>query len=258
MLRGFYTAASGMLSQEKRLNTIANNISNVSTVGFKREDLALGTFGEHVAVRMNAYNAAPTNNIGSGVWMQVSDERFTRFEQGGFDPTGRGLDMAIRGDGFFVIGTPEGDRLTRDGQFSLDADGYLELPGFGRVQGVNGDINLFGRSDFVVARNGDIFLPGAGGELGLVDRLAIALPGDPSALERDPSKLWYAPGGFELMGEVPESTMIMQHHLERSNVDMTDEMTRMMASQRSLQSASQLVRMFDEMSEQGVQRISRM
>jgi len=257
MLRGFYTAASGMVSQEKRLNAIANNIANVNTAGFKREDLVFGTFGEHMAVRMNEYNMGRLDRIGRGVWMQVTDFKYTDFEQGGLDATNRSFDMAIVGDGFFLIATPDGNRLTRDGQFALDDEGYLILPGYGRVQGEGGDINLEGRADFLANRNGDIFLVNEDGELEHVDRLLIALVEDLSTLEREPSKLFYAPE-FTAATENFENTMILQGLVERSNVNMAQEMTRMMASQRSLQSAAQIVRKFDEMTEQGNNRISSM
>jgi len=257
MIRGFYTAASGMLAQEKRLNAIANNIANVNTVGYKKDDLVFSTFGEHIAVRMNKYNMGSLHRIGEGNWMQVTQERYTDFAQGGFETTNRALDMAIRGDGFFVISTPDGNRLTRDGQFALCPEGYLELPNFGRVQGQDGDINTEGRSDFFVARNGEIFLPNEEGEMEMLDRLLIALPYDHAALEREPSKLWLATE-YAIADEAMANTTIFQHHVERSNVNMAQEMTRMMAAQRSLQSASALVRMHDEMSEQGSRRISSM
>lgn len=245
-----------MLSQEKRLQAVSNNLANVSTAGFKREDVLFGTFGEHIAVRMNAYNMGPLNQIGGGVFMQTTESRFTDFEQGGPDVTDRAFDMAIIGDGFFVIDTPEGPRLTRDGQFALDEEGYLVLPGFGRVQGEGGDINLEGRSDFIVSENGNIMLPDDEGQFEVLTQLSIALVEDTAALDREPSKLWYAPDGFETIGEAPANTMILQRHVERSNVNVTQEMTRMIAAQRSLQSAAQLVRMFDEMSQQGATRIS--
>ena len=257
MLRGFYTAASGIISQEKRLNAIANNIANSSTAGYKKDDVVLGTFGEHLAVRMNTYNQTPLTPIGNGVWMQVADDKYTDFEQGGFESTGRSLDMAIRGEGFFVVATPDGDRLTRDGQFALDADGYLVLPGFGRVQGQGGDI-FIGPSEFLVAENGAIYLPPeeGGGELMLIGRLAIALPDDYAALEKDRLGFFIAPN-YALMGETHRGTSIMQTYIERSNVNMGEEMTRMIATQRSLQAASQIVKMYDDMSEQGNTRLSR-
>lgn len=259
MLRGFYTSASGIVTQEKRLNTIANNIANSSTAGYKKDNVTMSTFGEHIAVRMNTYNQSPLHRIGNGAWMQVTDEKHTSFMQGTFDYTGRSLDMALQGEGFFVIGTPEGNRLTRDGQFAVDEDGYLVLPERGRVQGQRGDIRV-GTSKFVVSDNGTIYLmPQEDDDVeeGLIelDRLAIALPEDYIALEKDAAGLYVAED-YTLMREDGGQGIVMHEYVERSNVDMTEEMTRMLAAQRSLQSASQLVKMYDEMSDQGNRSIS--
>lgn len=258
MLRGFYTAASGIVSQEKRLNSIANNISNATKAGYKKDDLVFSAFGDHIAVRMHTYNQSELHPIGNGVWMQTVDEKYTNYQQGGFDATGRSLDMAIQGEGFFVIaGEEEEPRLTRDGQFALDEEGYLVLPGFGRVQGQDGDIQI-GVSDFVVSQNGTIYIPGEEeeDEPQEVGRLAIAIPADYAALEKDASGL-FIPQEYALLEEEGDKRgVVLQKMVERSNVDMSEEMTRMIATQRSLQSASQLVKMYDEMSNEANSRLS--
>lgn len=259
MLRGFYTAASGMYTQEKKLNAYGNNISNASTAGFKKDNLISGTFGEHIATRMDAYQEAQNTAIGTGVYMQVVDEKYTSYEQGGFEETGRPMDIAIQGNGFFVIANEEGDEsLTRDGQFSLDEEGYLVLPGFGRVQGEGGDIQL-GTSSIGIDRYGNIYVtdpddPENPAEL--VDRLAIALVEDYTALERLPSGL-FAAGEYDLADDETAEMRIRQGNVERSNVNVAEEMTRIMASQRALQGCSQIVRMYDELSDKTNSQISR-
>ena len=257
MLRGYYTAASGIVSQEKRLNSIANNISNATKAGYKKDDVVFSTFGEHVAVRMNTYNQSRLHPIGGGVWMQTVDEKYTNYQQGGFDATGRTLDMAIQGEGFFIIAGEDGEpRLTRDGQFALDQEGYLVLPGFGRVQGQNGDLQI-GVSDFVVSKNGTIFISGEDDEdePQEVGRLAIAVPADYAALEKEASGL-FIPEEYTLLEEGDRRGVVLQKIVERSNVNMSEEMTRMIATQRSLQSASQIVKMYDEMSNEANNRLS--
>lgn len=257
MLRGYYTAASGIVSQEKRLNAIANNISNSAKAGYKKDDLVFSTFGEHIAVRMNTYNQSPLHRIGSGAWMQTVDEKYTSYEQGGFDMTGRSLDIAIQGEGFFLINTPDGERLTRDGQFALDAEGYLVLPGYGRVQGVDGELQI-GQSEFYVAQNGAIYLPPEeeGDEMTELGRLAIAIPEDYAALEKEASGLFVSDGFGLLEAEGDRRGILLQQTVERSNVNMSEEMARMISTQRSLQSASQLVKMYDEMSSEANSRLS--
>lgn len=259
MVRGFYTAASGLWTQEKNLNNIANNISNVSTVGYKKDNLVNGTFGEHMTVRMNSYQQARYEQIGPGAYMQVVDDKYTNYEQGGFEETARPMDMSIMGNGFFVINGEDGEEyLTRDGQFSIDDEGFLVLPGFGRVQGEDGDIEV-GTSSINVDRNGYIFVEDEEGEFDDVGHLLIAIPDDYDALEKVNNSLYSATDYTPLTVEedIENPPVVRQFHLEKSNVNMGDEMTRMLASQRSLQSCSQIVRMYDELSEQSNSQISR-
>ncbi|MDL2232212.1 flagellar hook-basal body protein [Ruminococcaceae bacterium OttesenSCG-928-L11] len=256
MVRGFYTAASGMVTQQKKLNNISNNIANVSTTGYKRDILVEGTFGEHVAVRMNAYQYRPTVDIGKGVFMNTIDEDYTVYEQGGIETTYRPMDMAILGNGFFIVANDNGEYLTRDGQFSLDEEGYLVLPGLGRVQGDGGDIQI-GTSDFEVDFNGDVFVRAEDEEEATqIGRIILAVPEDYDAMEKAANGMYISTDYSIADAEAP-TFMIRQGILERSNVNMAEEMSLMIASQRSLQSCSQLVRMYDELSEQAANRISR-
>lgn len=258
MLRGYYTAASGMMTQEKKLNTFANNISNASTAGYKKDSMISGVFGEHLAIRMNAYQGVPQNPIGPGVHMQIINEKYTDYQQGAFEQTDRPMDMAIAGAGYFVIGKEDGEEfLTRDGQFSLDAEGYLELPGYGRVLGENGEINI-GVSEFGVDAQGNVYVVPFDAEPDdepeLLDRILIVEPTDYETFDKASDKL-FAADDYE---EVDFSaTRIMQGRVERSNVNMAEEMTRVIASQRALQSCSQIVKMYDDLSDKINTQISR-
>jgi flagellar basal-body rod protein FlgG len=191
--------------------------------------------------------------------MQIADEKYTTHQQGGFELTTRPLDFSIAGDGMFVIGTADGDLLTRDGQFSIDEEGFLVLPGFGRVQGTDGDIDLGGISDITVDGFGNITTPAIDGEPGEVEelgRLQIAIPEDYAALVKEPSGLYS--GAYAEAPEEGGDYFVRQFHLERSNVNMAVEMTDMISNQRALQSCSQIVKMYDEMAESINSRISRM
>lgn len=258
MLRGYYTAASGMLTQQKRLDTYANNISNASTVGYKKDEMISGVFGEHLAVRMNAYQNTPHHAIGSGVFMQVIDEKFTDFSQGAFEETQRPMDLAIQGEGYFVIGKEDGEYLTRDGQFSLDEEGYLVLPDFGRVLGENGELQI-GTSSFGVDADGNVFVMPFDAEPEdepeLLDKLLIVFPDDPEDLDKTTDSLFGTAAGYTAVDGA--NTEILQGVLERSNVNMSEEMTRIISSQRSMQSCSQIVKMYDELADKITTQISR-
>jgi flagellar basal-body rod protein FlgG len=256
MVRGFYTAASGLVTQEKKLNSISNNIANVSTAGYKRDGLVTGTFGEHMSVRMNAYQNRRTEDIGPGVFMSTIVDEYTDYSQGGFDQTNRALDFALAGEGYFVIANDEGEFLTRDGQFSLDEEGFLVLPGYGRVQGVDGDIQITG-SRISVGADGTVSVQSEDpeDEPEQVGRLAIAFPDE----ETPPVKAGdlFAAEDYALAEEGDTRFRLRQGFTERSNVAISDEMTEMMATQRTLQSCSQIVKMYDQMTEQANSRLSR-
>lgn len=257
MLRGYYTAASGIVTQEKKLNTYSNNIANVSTVGYKKDSMISGDFGEHLAVRMNAYQSGTTHEIGNGVFMQVIDEKYTDYTQGAFENTQRPMDMCIAGEGFFSIQKDDGEYLTRDGQFSLDDAGYLTLPGFGRVLGQNGEIEI-GSSTFSVDRQGNVYvLPfdaAEGDEPDMIDTLKIVVPDDMNALDKAQDGLYWAESSTQVDFS---NTQVLQGTLERSNVNMSEEMTRVISSQRALQTCSQIVKMYDDLAERITTQISR-
>jgi len=260
LIRGFYTAASSMHTQEKRLSVIANNLANVNTTGFRRDGVVTGTFGEYVAARMNTYQFMPAQDIGPATLMTTLVEEFTSFDQGAFEFVQNPYYMAVRGDGFFVIdigGTGEMG-LTRNGQFALDDEGFLILPNMGRVQGEGGDIQL-GNHRFMVSLDGMIFLEDMEtGETDEVDRILIVMPmGEREDFKKDTNEMFTAAAGFTQVDPMSRDTSVMQNALERSNVNIADEMADMIAAQRTLQASSQILRMFDDMADQGNNRISR-
>jgi flagellar basal-body rod protein FlgG len=259
MLRGFYTAASAMHTAEKRLNVHSNNIANVSTAGFKRDGLISGTFGEHMAVRMNMYQGMPAQDIGRGVFMNTVVGEYTDYSQGAFDFTSNPYHLAIAGDGYFVIQTPAGEfGLTRNGQFALDDEGYLILANYGRVQGESGDIMLADHR-FTVWQDGLIFFEDEeSGEAIEVDRLLIVMPnGVEGDFKKAEHEMFEAAAGFTQIDPEDASTVILQNTTERSNVNIADEMSSIIASQRTLQANGQIVRMYDELIDSVNQRISR-
>jgi len=180
-MRGFYSVAAGMFTQQEHLNTIANNISNANTTGFKAQENISSAFVDHIQLRMSNLNEDKLKErIGYGHFMTVNIEEFTDYTQGHIQTTNRSLDMAINGDGFFVI---EGDNeeilLTRNGQFELDEEGYLRLKGNGYVLNESLDRITLEGSGFTVASNGEIFE----GE-DSVDMLAMVYPNEGIELKK--------------------------------------------------------------------------
>ena len=262
MVRGFYTAAAGMITQEKRLNVHSNNIANVSTAGFKKDALIQGTFGEHMATRMDLYRGDEAPEIGSSLFMTTTVDEFSDFTQGALEFTENPYNTAIIGAGYFVVRDAQGNQsLTRNGQLALDDEGYLVLPNYGRIQGENGDIQL-GNHRFTITADGMIYLQGdmldPTAEADEIDRILVVAPlGEIDDFKKSGTEMFTAAAGYQQIDPLDVNTSLRQGALERSNVNVADEMSMIIATQRSLQTCSQLVKMYDELAETANSRISR-
>lgn len=235
MSRGFYMLGSGMISQNKILSTNANNIANVNTVGFKKDKMLSTTFGDMLLHRIDS-SQTPLSPISM---MRRVDENITIHSQGDLDPTDRSLDFAIAGEGFFRVRTPEGELYTRNGNFTLDDEGYLQLANFGRVLGENGEIYL-GTDNIDTDSFGNIFIKNGDNSL-LAGKLAIYNFADYNDIKLQNNGM-YA-GNNPALINYPE---IKTKTLERSNVNIGQEMMETIEIQRNLQSTSQLLKMYDQ------------
>ena len=152
MFSGFYTAASGVLMNQRALNISANNIANVKTSGYRSKRLVKTTFDEQLVRQMNGQTTA----IGGGSTISLAEREMTTHRQGALVDTGKNFDMAISGDGLFVIQGEDRQYLTRNGHFTQDEDGYLVLKGVGQVMGDGGPIQVE-EGGFRVGENGIIY-----------------------------------------------------------------------------------------------------
>ena len=125
MFKGFYNLTSGMLTQQRNLNVVGNNLVNISTAGFKQDRYTASTFDEVMYSRVGSLYSGG-QEIGQQSYIRATSDIYTDFTQGVMEPTGLNLDFCIIGDGFFAIEDPEGNvSYTRMGNFSLDEEGYL-------------------------------------------------------------------------------------------------------------------------------------
>ena len=139
MFQGNYDLTSNMITQNRNLNVISNNMTNVSTPGYRMDRIMQSTFREEMIYRYDRQGKTP---VGVVSWVNTADERVTDYTEGGIRETGDALDVGLIGNGFFVVDTGQGPVYTRNGSFNLDNEGYLRLQGVGRVQGTNGPIRL--------------------------------------------------------------------------------------------------------------------
>lgn len=235
MVKGFYNLASGVLTHQRNLNVIANNMVNTSTAGFKQEDYVASTFDEVMYSRVGNQTSVGTE-IGPQSYIRATAGVYTDFTQGVLEPTNIDLDFAIEGDGFFCVNGEGGQFYTRMGSFSLDEEGYLCLPGFGRVQGTNGQAMQIKTDRIVVDTAGNIRDEADN----LLGTIAVYRVEDTAQLQRNEQGMFVAGGG-----QLTQEARIIQGYLERSNTDVVAQMTDMISVQRSLQSATQVMKIYD-------------
>ncbi len=247
MLTGFYTAASGMLMQQRMLNVLSNNMANVKTPGFRIERVVSSTFEQALLTRMEKGNQAV---IGSGDPIRIVEDVPTGFDPGFLETTDRPFDMAIAGEGFFVIQAENQQYLTRNGNFDLDEEGYLILRGAGRVQGQEGEIYL-GSSNFTVSREGVIY----DGNQRRVDTLLITRPADYAQLQKYANGMYIDPNA-EATANNPPGVQVIQNTLERSNVNLNDEMALAIEAQRAFQISSSVLKSIDQLNDKTANRIA--
>ena len=232
MYQGFYNLTSGMLTQSRNLNVISNNMVNIQTAGYKRDKMVSTTFQEEMLYRTGKRYKENPEPMATTSKIRTADRTYVNHEQGSFESTEGIYDFALAGSGYFCIDTARGIRYTRNGSFSVDDEGFLTLNGMGRVQGTDGQPIRIENEDFTVDERGVISVSQDLGE-------DFA---DYEQLHKED----YGMFSTNQAAQEVENPEIIWKSLERSNVDMVEEMTNMMSSQRALQSAAQVLKMYDQ------------
>lgn len=238
MTKGFYNLTSGILSQGRRLDVVANNMTNLSTAGYKAETYTDRTFQEVLISRVGNKDKSGATVIGEESYILAPDQLYVDYTQGSVKETGMMLDFAIQGDGFFAIQTDDGIQYTRNGSFSLNEAGQLTLAGQGLVLGTDGQPITLATDRIRVDRQGAIYAED-GGYLG---QLGIYSFADNGQLEKAESGL-FIPGGQQV--QPSQNSEVLWKYVEESNVDMLQEMTRMLTAQRALQGGAQVLKLYD-------------
>ncbi|AIS51377.1 flagellar hook-basal body complex protein FlhO [Thermoanaerobacter kivui] len=239
MLRGLYTASSGMITQTKIMDVLANNLANVNTVGYKKDVVVTSSFPNFEVTRYGGDNIPPNGKIGRMDYGVLIDTFYTNFEEGVLYQTKGKLDFAIDGNGFFVVDTPNGQRYTRDGCFTLSRDGYLVTQEGYIVEGENGPIQL-SQGDISVDETGNIINNDQ-----LVDRLRIVDFSNYDGLRKEGNNLFFIDNSANVQ-VIPATGKIKQGFLEQSNVNSVKEMVNMISVMRNYESNQKVVIAFDE------------
>ncbi|MBI3428230.1 MAG: flagellar basal-body rod protein FlgF [Acidobacteria bacterium] len=245
MQYGLYTAYLGMRARLRTLEVIANNVANASTTGYKADALhyrsveaaeletarrAAADPAQADAPSLNRSDAALQSVRALGV---TTGSRFD-FSNGTARQTGRTLDVALEGDGLLVVQTPRGERYTRDGSLTLDANGQLVTAHGDLVVGEAGPITI---RPGEVSISEDGLITSAGQEQGRLKVVRFDSPG--TALLKESDSLFVANGGAQ--PQAAPQTRLHQGMLEASNVNPVGEMALMLQNNREFESLQRSV-----------------
>ncbi len=249
-MRSLYTAATGMNAQQVRIDNIANNLSNVSTTGFKKaresfEDLIY----QDMPVGSNSLqNQRPTSlQVGTGTRLVAMNRDFST---GDLTYSGNELDVAIGGRGFFLVQDANGmERYTRDGRFHLDANGQLVT---GAGLSLVPQINVPDDAELVlIAQDGTVQVQFQNEtDLATLGQLQMAEFVNPNGLRSIGGNLFVATpesGQPLLMDPGDGFVNLQQGFVESSNVDVAEELINMIVAQRSFELTSKVVETSDQM-----------
>lgn len=253
MVYGMYLSAAGLQANQYRMEVLANNLANADTVGFKHDMTVVRERRAEAREGISDPDASQPSLSGMTGGSLVAPT-VTSYEQGALEQTGRSLDAAIRGNGFFRVQTAEGERYTRDGRFLLNATGELVT-----AAGGNPVLDTTGKPITVTATAaGDVVIDGSGvvrarnskasfGQIGIVDF------DDTSLLHKTGGNLFESLNATasDFKGSVQGAT------LEKSTVDPIQSMVSMIEVTRAYQLNATLVGLADQTLSRAVNDIGR-
>lgn len=237
-----YVALSRQMTLRREMDIIANNIANSDTTGFKVES---------AMVRVDESDKAKMVDGPKSLKFVIDDGVIRDFSQGALSQTGGAFDLAIEGQGFFKVQTAAGERFTRDGRFTLGADGRLTTQAGAPVLGESGEIVVDPEqgavtvsADGVVSQNGE--------QIGKIGVFAFE---DLSSLSKDGDNLLR--NTSNLQPQVSTAARVRQGMLEGSNVNSIAQITRMIEVSRAYESMARTIEGSSELSRRSVERLGR-
>lgn len=255
-MRSLWTAATGMKAQQFNIDTISNNLANVNTTSYKvqRAEFKDLFYANIKRANINDDQGRPVNlEVGHGV-MPIATKR--DFRTSSFIETQGAFDFALNGEGFFAVELPNGDiRYTRDGSFKLSIDGdeatLVTSEGYFVLSEDDDLITIeAGVKDITVDELGYIYGKDEDDETVEIGRLMLVNFMNPEGLESQGQNLYKATvaSGEEIFLEAEEmDTRVIQGYLEASNVQVVDEMVKMITAQRAYEINSKTITTSDEM-----------
>lgn len=261
MLRGFYTAASGMLASQYRQNMLTHNLANSETPGFKADQGVTRSFPTMLMQANQAQqvpNQQPIGGLSTAVYLQ---EQITDLRQGDIRQTGNSTDVALMQQGaneneavLFSVQSENGVRYTRNGNFQADVQGRLATGSGHLIQGIDGNPIQVENDQFTVGRDGSVLVGGQA-----VGTIQVVHTDNTNALEKDGDGLYRDEENVlqSAHGNNDVVFSIEQYALENSNVNVAQTMNDMLQSYRLFEANQKVLQAYDQSLEKAVNEVGR-
>ncbi|MGN0249516.1 MAG: flagellar basal-body rod protein FlgF [Lachnospiraceae bacterium] len=256
MVKGLYTAYTGMLNQQNKVDVIANNLANAATTGFKKEGSTSEAFDAVLAYKIkdqtSAFRGKKIGTMNLGVKI---GENYVDYSQGAFETTNNTYDLALSGKGFFCVeftnkSGETSTKYTRDGSFTLNVDGYLVTKDGDYVLDEEGrHIKLDPLSDARIDENGTIFQNDQ-----RVTTIGLEDFEDYNYLEHY-GENYYQPVEGATM--IESDAKVFEGYLEASNVQVVSEMVELISATRTYESNQKVIQTIDETLDKAVNQIGK-
>ena len=242
MVSGKYSALSGAITREQSIANISANLANVSTVGYKKTRMSFESILDGEKQMRDA----------KGINFSRVRGNYIDFSQGPLQETANPFDVAIKGEGFFRIRGPQGELLTRSGNFLIDSTGKLMTDSGMEVLDAGGEGIVIPDADtskIEIDEEGYIYTIDQGGEASEAAQLAIVEVNDTSLLKNVSDTAYSLPPESEPLPAEEGSYTISQGYLEMSNVNMTEEMAKMIADRRLFETYHNVLESYSQLNE---------
>lgn len=256
MVRGLYTAWTGMRNQQKKLDVISNNVANASTTGYKNQGVTSQSFDDMLAlkIRDRSVNYNTDERIGNMYLGVKIGEEYTEYTQGSLRETGNTFDLAIDGDGFFRVRVVDTNgnshiRYTRAGNFTITRDGYITDADGNHLQSEAGDMIVPTDAKITIDKGGAVY---ANNEL--VDTLTIYDFEDYDYLKKFADTMYEPVNGAT---EKEPTGVIRQGYLEQSNVNVINQMVSLINITRAYEASQKVIQTMDSTLDQSVNSVGR-
>lgn len=256
MVRGLYTAWTGMHNEQKRLDVIANNLANSATAGYKKEGVTSQSFDDVLTLKIRDESENWKRKYIGDMSLGVKiGEVYTDYDQGAVRETGGTYELAIDGKGFFTVNVTDRNgidhtRYTRAGQFHITQDGYITDINGNHLQSESGDLRVStDAASVVIDEAGFVYEDGVN-----TDKLLITDFEDYNYLKKF-GDTYYEP--VRGAAEKEASGLVRQGYLEQSNVNVVKEMVDMITITRAYEAGQKVINAMDTTLEQAVTSIGR-